>query len=130
MLETQNGTSMRAIARRITRSPSTVSRELARHSKGAFYCAATATDGYRLNRQASVRKKKLEPHSKLYIKVSSSLRYKQWSPEQMSRALKRMHPDDPTWHISPETIYASIYAHPKNQLKKVMIDMLRQSKAT
>lgn len=129
MLETQNGSSMRAIARRITRSPSTISRERARQASDASYCATDAARRYQQNRQACVRKKKLEPHSPLYVKVSSALRYKQWSPEQISRTLKRMHPDDPTWHISPETIYASIYAHPRNQLKKVMIDALRQSKA-
>lgn len=121
---------MRSIARRMSRSPSTVSREVARHSNNARYCATTAAHGYRLNRQASVRKKKLQPDTPLYNKVSSALRYQQWSPEQISRRFKRMHPDDPTGHVSPETIYASIYAHPRNQLKKVMIDALRQSKAT
>lgn len=39
-----------------------------------------------------------------------------------------MHPDDPSWHVSHETIYAAIYAYPKGALKKEMIAALRQAK--
>ena len=39
-----------------------------------------------------------------------------------------MHPDDPDQHVSHETIYAAIYAHPRGGLKQAMIDALHQEK--
>jgi IS30 family transposase len=39
-----------------------------------------------------------------------------------------MKPDDPASHVSPETIYAAIYAQPRGGLKAEMIDALRQAK--
>ncbi len=39
-----------------------------------------------------------------------------------------MHPDDPDQHVSHETIYAAIYAHPRGGLKQAMIEALRQEK--
>jgi len=33
--------------------------------------------------------------------------HKRWSPEQIARKLKAVHPDDPTRLISHETIYAA-----------------------
>jgi hypothetical protein len=35
-----------------------------------------------------------------------------WSPGQIAATLRRMHPDDPSARVSPETIYAMIYAQP------------------
>ncbi len=41
-----------------------------------------------------------------------------------------MHLDDPSQRVSDETIYASIYAHPRGGLKKELVEALRQSKPT
>jgi len=41
-----------------------------------------------------------------------------------------MHPDEPSQRVSHEAIYAAIYAQPKGGLKTLMIEALRQAKAT
>lgn len=39
-----------------------------------------------------------------------------------------MNPEDASRQVSHETIYASIYAHPRGALKQGMLDALRQRK--
>ena len=56
------------------------------------------------------------------------LEHRQWSPEQIAERLKLEKPDDPDWHVSHETIYSTIYAYPRNELRKLLIDQLRQHK--
>ena len=58
----------------------------------------------------------------------SALIHRRWSPEQIARKLKAMHFDDPTCHVSPETIYAAIYAQPRGGRRAEMIAALRQAK--
>ncbi|PWN54527.1 IS30 family transposase, partial [Abyssibacter profundi] len=41
------------------------------------------------------------------------LEHRQWSPEQIAEKLKREHPDDPSMHVSHETIYSWVYAQPR-----------------
>ena len=56
-----NGSSLRSVARRLGRSPSSVSRELARNRApaDAGYDATTAANNYRVRRSHSVRHRKL-----------------------------------------------------------------------
>jgi len=65
----------------------------------------------------------------LYEKVKSWLIKKQWSPVQISATLKRYYPKQSDMHVSHETIYSCIYAHPKGELKKMMVKSLRRSKS-
>lgn len=65
----------------------------------------------------------------MYNKVKYWLIHKQWSPEQISGSLKQYYPEQQDMHVSHETIYAFIYAHPKGELKKLMIHSLRQRKS-
>jgi IS30 family transposase len=44
-----------------------------------------------------------------------------WSPQQIAGVLKRVWPDDPTMHISHESIYTAIYAHPRGELRRQLI---------
>lgn len=120
MIEHRNGVSVRAIPQLLEWSPTTISREIRRHTSifQPVYCATTAAIGYRENRQRSVRPKKLEIDSLLYLLVIDWLVDYQWSPEQISGTLKTHYPDDADMHVSPETIYACIYAHPRGELKK------------
>lgn len=55
---------------------------------------------------------------------------KGWSPEQIAGNLKVMHPDDPTRHVSHETIYAHIYAYPRGKLRTDLIALLRKNHKT
>jgi IS30 family transposase len=58
--------------------------------------------------------------------VLSTKVYKQWSPEQISGALKYYYLGQKAMQVSHETIYGYIYAHPKGELKKLMIHSLRR----
>jgi transposase, IS30 family len=117
------GLSRRALARRLHRAPSTVSREIRR-------CAGSGYDAARAGQQARGRRRrgprKLRPGCALEREVQAGLR-RGWSPEQIAGRLKQMHPDAPDERVSHETIYAYIYAQPRGELRKLLIGALRQA---
>ena len=119
--------SIRAIASHLGRSPSTVSREFRRHTvtpvKG--YDASLAGYRARLARHRQRRLPKLHPDGELFELVVYLLR-KYWSPEQISRTLKRMFPDHPDRQVSHESIYNALHVMPRGTLKKELIACLRQ----
>lgn len=127
MLERQNGSSLRAIARRLGRSPSTVSREL-RRAGGERYDPTCAAEGYRRRRMHSRRRCLLVPGSALYRYVYDTLVFLRWSPQQIAARLHAMPADERPGVISHETIYAAIYAQPRGALKQGLIAALRQAK--
>ena len=120
--------SLTKIAEKLGRSLSTISREL-RRQNSSQYSATKAASRYQQLRKRCHKGKKLISGTPLFDRVHNMLRYRQWSPEQISSRLKLEHPDDPTMHVSHECIYASIYAFPRNALKKVLIAELRQHKS-
>lgn len=129
MAEHQRGSSGAAIARLPGRSRATISRELRRNSTGASYVARLAAQAYRERRRRCVRPRKLVQGSWLFSFVRDRLIYRWWSPQQIAATLVRMYPDDPSRHVSHETIYAAIYAQPKGALRQEMIQALRQAKS-
>ena len=129
MLELDRGASLREIARRLGRSPSTLSRELKRNSHTPGYCATRAGRAYHRRRQRCVKPRKLEANPALWQVVESYLLDKRWSPEQIAATLKRRFPEQPELHVSPETIYAHIYAYPKGEYRKLCVQSLRQGKS-
>lgn len=44
--------------------------------------------------------------------------------------LRRMHPNEPAWHVSHETIYNVIYAYLRGELRRQLITLLRQGKSS
>jgi IS30 family transposase len=116
------GLSRRALAGRLHRAPSTVSREI-RRCRGSY-------DAARAGQQARGRRRrgphKLAPGSALARTVQAELQ-QGWSPEQIAGRLKHMHPDAPSERVSHETIYAYIYAQPRGELRKLLIGALRQA---
>ena len=129
MIEYNQGSSIRSIGYLLNRSPSTICREIKRNltTQTSKYCAATAARQYKDRRKLCVKPQKLIPNTLLYNQVKEWLVYKQWSPEQISGALKDYYPEQEYMQVSHETIYRYIYAHPKGGLKKLMIHSLRQS---
>jgi IS30 family transposase len=117
------GLSRRALAGRLHRAPSTVSREIG-HWRGPSYAAARAAHQARGRRRRGPRK--LAPGSALERAVRGGLG-RGWSPEQIAGRLKQMHPDAPCERVSHETIYAYIYAQPRGELRKLLIGALRQA---
>jgi len=130
--EHQRGASARSIGRLLSRSGSTISRELRRGAcdgtASSAYCAQRAGAGYRERRKRCGRRHKLVEGDWLHGWVRDRLVHFRWSPEQISAKLKIMHPDNLTCQVSHEAIYAAIYAQPRGGLKAAMIEALRQHK--
>ena len=130
MLLLKDNTSIRGIAKVINRHPSSVSREITRNRVSKVtYCATSAAKSYQKRRKQSVKASKVQVGSLLYEQLQFWLTHNKWSPEQMSAMLKITYPDEPNMQVSPETIYAHIYAHPKGALKKLMVLSLRRHKS-
>ena len=132
LAEHRRGASLRKIGGLLGRAPSTIGRELRRGvlegEPSQPYCAQRGGAGYRARRKRCGRRHKLVDGSWLHAWVRGKLIHRRWSPEQISCKLRAMHPEDPTRLISPETIYAAIYAQPRGGLKAEMIAALRQHK--
>ena len=116
-------TSLRAIARQLKRSPSTISREVRRNGGRAGY-RATASDQAAWNRALRPKPCKLACHPSLSRAVSAKLRRK-WSPEQISGWLKVAFPGEVQKQVSHETIYRSLYIQARGVLKKELLEHLR-----
>ena len=121
-----SGESLRSIARRLARAPSTVSREVARHGGRTRYRANHADYEASLS---ALRPKpcRLALNGALRKVVASKLAL-QWSPEQVSGWLRIRYPDDESMQISHETIYKSLFIQARGVLKKELIKHLRSGR--
>ena len=119
--------SIRSIARQLDRAPSTISRELTRHTVRPDIAYDASLAGYRarLTRCRPRRCPKLHLDGELFELVVYLLR-KYWSPEQIARTLERMFPNNTDRHVSHEAIYNALYLMPRGSLKKELIACLRQ----
>jgi len=118
------GSSMRAMARMLGRSPATVSRKLARNCRFDSYASKPAQALSVARRVAGRPPAKLDPQGVTWRIVLTLLDWK-WSPQQISGTLRRMYPDDPTQQVSHETIYTAIYARPYGELHRQLVSCLR-----
>ncbi|CAB3779432.1 hypothetical protein LMG28614_00838 [Paraburkholderia ultramafica] len=129
----QQGSSVQAIARILGRAASTVSREPRAGQKHVFcrvgYASAPAQALSTSRREAARPCPKLHPQSVSWRVVLTLLEWK-WSSQQISGTLKRMWPNDPTQHVSHETIYTAIYAQPCGELRRPLIACLRHGHST
>ena len=115
--------SLRAIALKLGRAPSTICREVRRNGGLSDY-RATASDQAAWERALRPKKCKLACHLDLSAAVSAKLRRK-WSPEQIAGWLKRVFPEEPHKQVSHETIYRSLYIQARGVLKKELLEHLR-----
>ena len=119
-----SGTSVRQISRQLRRAPSTVSREVCRHGGRRRYRAATA-DAAAWARGRRPKRCRLATYPALLAAVATKLAQK-WSPQQIAGWLRQRYPDDPTMHVSHETIYLSLFVQSRGVLKKALQAQLRQ----
>ena len=117
------GESMRKIAARLGRSPSTISREIARNKGCVKYRAIDAHDRawYEAKR---VKPCKLDENQVLADFVRDRLE-QDWSPEQISGFLSVMHPNNPAMRVSHETIYKTLYIQSRGVLARELTKHLR-----
>ncbi len=118
--------SIRSIAKLLSRSASTVSREGRRNGSNDRYRVAVADE------QAWARARRPKP-CKLAMSpplrriVARQLRLN-WSPRQIAGWLKRQYPGDEAYHVSHETIYRSLFVQARGVLKKELLQHLRSKR--
>jgi IS30 family transposase len=119
---------MRAIARRLGRSPSTISRELRRNADHSGGYRATTAQALAYERASRPKPAKLATNPRLRELVQDDLR-RRLSPEQIAGRLRREFPDDPELWVSAETIYQSLYVQSRGALKRELTRYLRTGRA-
>lgn len=121
-----SGASIRQIAARVGRDPSTISRELRRNQVTRGYDPRSA------QRRAEARllrpkPMKLSQDPALHAYVQSGLN-RRWSPQQIVLRMRADFPDDERMRVSHETIYRSLYVQARGTLKRELVSQLRSGK--
>lgn len=119
------GLGVREIARRIERSPATVSRELRRYRRphDRHYDADLAHVRAR-EKARRPRRPRLSRDTELRAVVQGKLEL-EWSPEQIAGWLRATFPGRPSWHVCHETIYQALYYGGTGGLSRTLTTRLR-----
>lgn len=150
MIGTAGGESIRSMAARLGRAPSTIMREIAhngvmrghvgryraRYRFGARQAGRDATSGYsariaqRRSEHRARRPKtgKLGRCEQLRTQVQALLVNK-YSPEQIAGVLTATYPDRPEMQVSHETIYKALYVQGRGELRRELTTCLRTGRA-
>jgi len=121
------GESLRQIARRLGRPPSTVSREVRRNGGRDAYRAHRAQAATR-ERERRPRPTRLARSPRLQAEVERLLLLR-WSPVQIASHLRLAHPDDEEMRVSHETIYRALYIQGRGELRRELAACLRTGRA-
>ena len=116
------GESFTAIAARLGKAVSTVSREVAANGGRAGYRAWRAHQ--RAREQARRPKTPKLACPQLAAQVTTWL-HEWWSPVQISRRLRIEYPHDPMMRVSHETIYQALYVQGRGELRRELARCLR-----
>lgn len=150
MIGTAQGESIRSMARRLGRAPSTVMREVAtngvmrgyvgryraRYRFGARRAGVDAKSGYsariaQLRSEQRARRPKTGKLGRcpaLRNQVQAWL-VKKYSPEQIAGMLAMTYPDCPEMQVSHETIYKALYVQGRGELRRELTQCLRTGRA-
>jgi transposase, IS30 family len=119
------GESLSAIARRLGRSPSTISREVAANGGREGYSVWRA---HQRAREAARRPKPCKLRAgRLRDEVTRRL-LELWSPDEIARRLPLAFPDDPEMRVSHETIYQSLFVQGRGELRRELARCLRSGR--
>ncbi|SAL05548.1 transposase [Caballeronia calidae] len=119
--------SIQSIARRLSRAPSTICREIKRNSGENGYRSDSADE---LAWQRALRPTacKLVATPALAKLVAAKLRL-EWSPQQIAGWLKRTWPGNEGFNVSHETIYRTLFIQARGALMKELLEHLRRTRA-
>lgn len=129
------GESLRSIAARLGRAPSTVSREVARNRlvrrvRAPHRYRATAAQAKAEIRARRPKTGKLACNERLRRYVQAQLTCPaRWSPEQISARIRVEFPHDEDMRISHETIYRALYVQGRGELRRELTRCLRTGRA-
>jgi IS30 family transposase len=116
--------SLRSIAARLGRPPSTISREVTRNGGRRTYRAAGA-DEAAWDRARRPKPCLLQQNHRLREVVAGKLA-DDWSPEQIAGWLAAEHGREDGMYVSHETIYRSLFIQARGVLKKELVAHLRR----
>ncbi len=119
--------SLRTIANKLGRAPSTISREVNRNG-GLRHYRANEADKATWERAHRPKPCKLKMYPPLRRVVVQKLRG-HWSPEQIAGWLKRAYAGDEMMQVSHETIYKSLFIQARGALKKELLQYLKRPRA-
>ena len=120
------GLSVRGIAQRLGRSPSTISRELRRNGRtGGGY---RPFDAHRkaVARRARHHRRRLETNAVLR-QVVGELLAQRWSPQQIARHLRARYPHDLGMRLCHESIYQAVYQPGSRLVRPVKVPSAQRS---
>ena len=115
--------SMRSIAQRLGRAPSTISREINRNGGIQRYRASVAESNF-IEKASRPKPCKLAINRQLNAVVADRLQ-KDWSPQQIAGWLARTYEANIEMQVSHETIYRSLFIQARGILKRELISHLR-----
>jgi IS30 family transposase len=118
------GSSLRRIAARLRRAPSTITREVRRNGGRRAYRAVQA-ERAALERGRRPKLAKLLRQPCLRREVEQRLA-RRWSPQQIAASLVRDYPDAAAMRISHETIYQSLFIQSRGALRRELTRYLRR----
>lgn len=150
MIGSSQGESIRSMARRLGRNPTTIMREIANNGAargltgryrakyrfGARQAGWDAKSGYsariaQLRSEARARRPKTGKLGRcpaLRDKVQALL-VKKYSPEQIAGQLAKIYPDRAEMQVSHETIYKALYVQGRGELRRELAKCLRTGRA-
>ena len=124
---------VREIARRLGRSPSTISRELHRNAAtraGRWAYRASTAQWHAERRLVRPKPSKLAVDQRLREYVQDKLTGPaRCSPEQIARRLVLDFPDDESMRVSHEAIYQALYVQGRGALRRELTACLRTGRA-
>jgi len=115
-----------AIAQKLGRDQSVISREVRRNGGRVEYSAIRAqrrADRLRARPQA----RKLESNQELHDKVNQGLA-QDWSPQQIARRLRQDYPAAEVMHVSHETIYETLFVQARGECRTQLALALRSGR--
>ena len=150
MIGTSQGESIRSIADRLGRAPSTIMREIANNGAarglagryrakyrfGARQAGWDAKSGYsaRIAQRRSEERARRPKAGKLARCPAvrdrvQALLTKKYSPEQIAGELAKIYPDRPEMQVSHETVYKALYVQGRGELRRELAKCLRTGRA-
>jgi len=121
-----SGHSFTAIADRIGKATSTMSREVAANGGRRDYRA------WRAHQRARLQARRPKPfklsRGRLAAQVTDWLK-DWWSPQEIAHRLRMEYADDPTMQVSHETIYQSLFVQGRGELRRELVRCLRTGRA-
>jgi IS30 family transposase len=123
----ESGVSLRVIAAELGRPVSTISRELDRNQQpdGTYHPHAAHELAAGRRPRPKVGKLVADPVLRAIVQDGLDAR---WSPQQITRRLRRDHPDRLEWQVSCETIYQALYVQARGGLRREVAGWLRSGR--